>query len=273
MPYVCDVRRDNKLTVIEVNNRLYIESQEYTMTNLSPIAFSQGPTSWPPASTSAAGRFPTQQLSLSRVYSRGYTGLYPYTGTDGEAYDTTRTACGQSVLGPVVYSDAYKRFYSWGSSCTTNNAVSSFDEDFRMINGNLGTMGASYSYYGFFLPPQNGRWLAISPHSYGIGADSSANYTAPTVAPLLESGVVGTSSAWNWWHQMCLPYIGTDWVVAVVSPWHNGFSGSAATTYNDCRIAVYNRNTGAGTDLGTWIDTTTTVLPSSGLNAFSTIGC
>lgn len=269
MPYVCDVRRDNKLTVIEVNGRLYIEGQEYTPTNLSPIAFSQGPTSWPPATTT--GRVPAQQLSLSRFYSRGYTGLYPFTDADGEAYDTTRTMCGQSVIGPVVYSSAYERFYSWGNSSGANYAVASFDESFRMISGNLGAIGASFTYYGFFLPPQNNRWFAICPHAPGIGATTSSANTAATVGTLLESGVVGTNSNWYWWHQLHIPYLGSDWVVVALSPWQNGFS--AAVAYNDTRIAVYNRNTGAGTDLGTWLDVATTFLPSSGLSGFSTLGC
>jgi hypothetical protein len=269
MPYVCDVRRDNKLTVIEVDGRLYIEGQEYTPTNLAPIAFSQGPTSWPPLT--ATGRVPAQQLSLSRVYSRGYTGLSPFTGTDGEAYDTTRTMCGQSIIGPVAYSSAYERFYSWGNSSGANFAVASFDESFRMISGNLGTIGASSTYYGFFLPPQNNRWFAICPHAPGTGATTSAGNTAATVGTLLESGVVGTNSLWNWWHQLHIPYLGSDWVVAVLSPWQNGFS--AAVAFNDTRIAVYNRNTGASTDLGIWLDVATTFLPSSGLSGFSTLGC
>lgn len=271
MPYVCDVRRDNKLTVIEVDGRLYIEGQEYTPTNLSPIAFSQGPTTWPPAASSTSGRLPAQQLSLSRVYSRGYTGLYPFTGTDGEAYDTTRTMCGLSVLGPVVYSSAYERFYCWGNSSSANYAVSSFDDTFRMVSGNLGVIGGTYAYYGFFLPSQNNRWFAIAPHAPGIGADSASGVSAAAVGTLTESGIVATNSVWSWWYQVHVPYLGTDWLLAVGSPWQSS-TFSAAVTYNDVRIFYYNRNTGAGTDLGTWLDVATTFLPGAGFSAYSTLG-
>jgi hypothetical protein len=179
--------------------------------------------------------------------------------------------CGLSVLGPVVYSSAYERFYCWGNSSSANNAVSSFDDSFRMVSGSLGTIGGTYSVYGFFLPSQNNRWFAIAPHGPGIGADGTSALTAATVGSLLESGVVSTNSASSWWHQLHVPYLGTDWLVSVLSPWQNGFSSVVA--YNDVRIAYYNRNTGAGTDLGIWLDVATTFLPSAGLSAFSTLGC
>jgi hypothetical protein len=179
--------------------------------------------------------------------------------------------CGQSVLGPVVYSSAYERFYSWGNTSGANNAIASFDESFRVIDDNIGSIGGTYSYYGFLLPSQNNRWFAVCPHSFGVGADSASGFTAPTIGTLLESGVVGTNSAWNWWHQLHVPYFGDDWVVVVLSPWQNGFG--ATNLYNDTRIAFYSRNTGAVTDLGTWLDVATTFLPASGMAAFSTLGC
>jgi hypothetical protein len=252
MPYLCDIRTGGANNVIEVGGKLFIEGVEFTPTNLAPIAFSQGPTSWP---TGAGNLGPASggvgQLCLARTYSAGSMGVYPASGTAGQ-YDTTKLACGQDIAGSsFIWSASTARYYGQ-AGYNGYGTLSSFDGNFRALTQNIavGTStytGSSVAAPGtLFLPVQNGRWIwltAASAFGNSLNGLNAANgFFAGT---LTESGTVSATA--NNSRYPAMPYIGSDWVVIT------GYPNSSAFTTNDSvnSIIAYalNRDTGALTTL------------------------
>lgn len=251
MPYVCDVRTSNANNVIEVNNKLFIETQEYTPTNLAPVAFSQGPTTYSPGVTTSITGANLTQLSMPRVYVRGGTGVFPTRGSAG-MFDTSRISCGQEVLGSFVYSSTQNRYY--GIAGSLGLTLGSFDSSFRLLSPGIGAAasglsgGSAPGTYaapgGLFLPPVNNRWIFIGSGSSTTVSVGTELYS--TIAVLTEAGtytaIRNVDSRF-----MSLPYIGVgafnpDYLFAVHSPW-TAYADPAG--YQNTRWAVYRRDTGA----------------------------
>jgi hypothetical protein len=259
MPIICDIRSGSANNVIQVGGKLFIEGVEFTPTNLAPVAFSQGPTSWPSAGSPAAlpiGLQAVGQLCLPRTYVRGSMGLLPAAGAAGQ-FDSTRIACGQDVENTsFVYSAAQGRYYGVAG----NNAVgtlSSFDADFRIITPgavSTATMVSSGNVMpGYvFLPSQNDRWFTMLSTS-GFPTATLSNSTASGWGVLTEAGTwtaIGTIPG----RYASMPYIGSDWVMITGTPWTNQ-GGDAFASIPAYMCA---RNTGTMTTLGSaWLPANT----------------
>jgi hypothetical protein len=259
MTYVCDLRENSYNNVIEINNRLFIEGQRYTVTNLAPVALSFGPTNFPLA-TSAAGGTNASQLMLARTYVRGSLGLYPQLGTAG-MFDSTKIACGQDVTVGFVYSPNNNRYYG-AAGTNTSGKASSFDANFRPLNldsitlNTMSVVNTGTVPITLFCPLSNGRWIYTSTQSAIATTGYSTSATTMVVNSLSDAGVVGTPVNVN----SCvpaIPYIGSTFAVFLAVPWFNSTSPNVQTIYA-------NRTTGVISAASIWIPGATATVAASG---------
>ena len=246
MTYVCDIRENSYNNVIEVNDRLFIEGQRYTKTNLAPVALSLGPTNFPIA-TSATGLVNAGQFAMSRTYIRGSTGLFPQSGAAG-MFDSTKIACGQDVNVGFLYSPINNRYYGFSGTNNTGR-MSSFDANLRPLNLDsitLHTLTAQVTNtqpMTVFCPLANGRWVYVSTQS-GIVVSGYTGTTTTVINSLTETGAVGTAvnvTATT----PAIPYIGPNFVVVMTMPW--------ATTAIQTSFYSVNRSTGVVSAATAWI--------------------
>lgn len=267
MPYLCDIRSGSANNVIDVGGKLFIEGVEFTPTNLAPVAFSQGPTVWGAAGTTtgtAVGLQSVGQLCLPRTYVRGSTTLYPAWGAAGQ-FDSTKIACGQDIESTsFVYSSTQARYYGV-AGFNTAGYLSSFASDFRVLDvGTINTTAAIVGVGGaqpgyIFLPSQNSRWITLNTTSALIRLTTAAGVWGT----LTEAGVwTGVGSMLRY---PTMPYIGTDWVMLVGTPYDTVSNTDAQSSVS---AYILNRNTGAQTTLATsWISSATPpAIESSYLN-------
>jgi len=250
MPYLCDIRSSSANNVIEVGGKLFIEGVEFTPTNLAPIAFSQGPTVW--ASAGATGTYGLQavgQLCLPRTYVRASTGIYPAFGAGGQ-FDSTKISCGQDIESTSFVYSASQGIYYGVSGNNVQGTLSSFDNNFRVIDAGAVSTGAAINANitmpGYlFLPLQNSRWITMNASSYQVRLTGAAAIWGT----LTEAGV--WTAVGNILRYPTMPYIGTDWVMVAGTPYDmatNVDTSSSVSAY------ISNRNTGALTTLATnWI--------------------
>jgi len=261
MPYLCDIRTGASNNVIEVGGKLFIEGVEFTPTNLAPVAFSQGPTTWGGSGGSGSGGSDgvqgVGQLCLSRTYVAGSMGVLPAFGSAGQ-YDTTKIACGQDIAGSsFIWSATQARYYGQ-SGYNAAGYVTPFDGNFRALSStgiNLGTVYTGSSQAGsgtIFLPVQNGRWIYLTACSYfAASLNSLSNITGLIAGTLTETGTATSTLALVRYPAM--PYIGTDWVVVTGYP----ASTSVTDANQSISASALNRNTGALTTLNsTWLSLT-----------------
>jgi hypothetical protein len=264
MPYLCDIRSSSANNVIEVGGKLFIEGVEFTPTNLAPIAFSQGPTVW--GSAGATGTYGLQavgQLCLPRTYVRASTGLYPAAGAGGQ-FDSTKISCGQDIESTsFVYSASQARYYGV-SGYNAQGFLSSFDNNFRVIDAGAVSTGAainaSATMPGYlFLPSQNSRWITMNAASYQVRLTSAAAIWGT----LTEAGV--WTAVGNILRYPTMPYIGTDWVMVAGTPYDTAVPNDSTSSVS---AYISNRNTGALTTLSaSWIlSSTPPAIESSYLN-------
>lgn len=268
MPYLCDIRSGAANNVIEVNNRLFIEGVEFTPTNLAPIAFSQGPTAWAGAAgaQTAYGLQAVGQLCLPRTYVRGDMGVYPAIGEAGQ-FDTSRILCGQDAESTsFVWSSTQSRFYGV-AGYNISGYLSSFDQNFRVLSTGILASTTPYSVDarpGFvFLPSQNNRWITL------IGASAFPSGFFPsgsggTLGVLTEAG--SFTAVWNpATRYVSTPYIGSDWVLAVGTPWYSIVADPNSTV----SVVIATRNDGTLTTLNaSWLLASTPPAIVGSFNAY-----
>lgn len=264
MPYVCDLRSAPYNNVIAVSNKLFIEGIEVTPTNLAPVPFSFGP------STNSAC---DGQLAMRWVYRRGSGLTAPNSGALGQI-NTARISCGQDVT--TDFARGPNNGYYYGGTYG-QNVISQYDSNFKAIGYNTITIGNSnmpnlttYQQAKVFLPfasstPADGGWIVIS--AFSVMAPDSANnnlaYVGGSYAKLSEAGVVSNLSG-TVMSVISMPYIGSEAVVIVGTPWPG-----LGTTVNDqnyaTKVTVLNRLTGAVTMAATnWIPAATSSSNSRG---------
>ena len=253
MPYISDVRSNAANSVISVGGKLFIEGQEVTPTNLAPVAFSRGPSiNIGGSATTGSG---DGQLIMQWVYRRGGLGVGPGSGTRGN-FNSARISCGQAVFTDFVKSATLGTYYGNYSA----NTVATYNGNFRAITYGSPTVGSTTplntsTQTGLvFLPSQSDGWLTVTQVSTLL-ADTTGNVSGnySSISKLSEAGVVSNASA-SLLRLTSLPYIGTDYVVIVGTPF------TITATINDASYAVQasavNRSTGAAAVLisgGTWI--------------------
>lgn len=256
MTYVLSIRSNSANNVIEVNSKLFIEGQEYTPTNLAPVALSQGPTTYPTGtSTAASNAQGCAQLNLGRTYVRGSTGIAPELGAAGQ-FDTGKIACGQDVsVGFVWASDAVDYYGVAGNN--TSYTISTFTQAFELLSAGSATLG-SLIHQGtgadtragmVFCPIQNSRWITLCAASAFTAAGLGAGQNGFSIGNLTSTGT-GTITTNVATRYPAMPYIGTDYVVVTGSGWSSvaGDANQAFSAY------AANRNTGAVTTLSTaWL--------------------
>lgn len=246
MTYVCDLRENSYNNVIEVNDRLFIEGQRYTKTNLAPVALSFGPTNFP-LGTTAAGLVNASQLALSRTYVQGSTGILPQSGAAG-MFESTKIACGQDVNIGFVYSPINNRYYGFAGTNLTGK-MSSFDANFRPLNLESVTVHTMTNQVTntqpmtVFCPLANGRWIYVSTQS-GIVTSGYTGTTTTVINSLTETGVVGTAANITA-GTPAIPYIGDNFVVVMAMPW--------ATAAVQTSFYSVNRSTGVVSAATAWI--------------------
>lgn len=263
MPYVCDLRSAPYNNVIEVGGKLLIEGVEVTPTNLAPVPFSFGP-----STVSAADG----QLLLRWVYRRGSGLTAPNAGTLGQI-NTARISCGQNVTTDVARGPNNGYYYGLNYG---QNAISQFNSNFRALSTSI-TVGGSnmpnlttYQQAKVFLPfasstPADGGWIVVSAYS-AMAPDSANNnlgYSGGSACKLSEAGVVSNIGG-STMSVISMPYIGSETVVIVGTPWPG-----LGTTVNDqnygTKVRAINRLTGAGTMSETnWIPAATSSSNSRG---------
>lgn len=250
MPYLCDIRSSSANNVIEVGGKLFIEGVEFTPTNLAPIAFSQGPTVWGSAGSPVSyGLQAVGQLCLPRTYVRASTGIYP-ARADGGQFDSTKISCGQDIESTsFVYSASQARYYGVSGN-NVQGTLSSFDNNFRVIDAGAVSTGAAINANltmpGYlFLPLQNSRWITMNAASYQVRLTGAAAIWGT----LTEAGV--WTAVGNILRYPTMPYIGTDWVMVAGTPYD---MATNVDTSSSVSVYISNRNTGALTTLATnWI--------------------
>jgi hypothetical protein len=238
MPFVCDIRINNRNAVIDFGDKIFINGTEHTPTNLAPVPLSAGP-------AQLGGSYGV--LSTRWVYRSG-DGL---TGSNAEGNaDTAKFSCGQECFTDFVRASSqpvYYGIYAGGSGLGGVSTLSQFDSNFRAIafnsialgNINPGGRGAIYT----FFPIVNNRWIAA--------CSSVTSYLDPnnrilsSLGSLTESGTGSTLVSPTNRHFSCT-HIGNDWVLAIASPW-------TGITVNDANYSInayaVNRQTGTAVAL------------------------
>ena len=233
MTYFTDIRRNSYNNVIEVNNRLFIEGQEYTRNNFAPMALSSGPTNFPPGQAATNGNVGAGQLALSRTYVSGSTGIFPQSGAAG-MFESTKISCGQDVSVGFLYSPTQNKYY--GVAGVTSGTLASYDVNMRTLSLSAATIHAQAAQVAatnpiaVFCPLSNGRWVYVVTQS-ALPAGYSAAVTM-TINNLSEAGTVGTAVTVN---QVVpsLPIIGDNFVITMGVPW--SASAINAPTYSTNR--------------------------------------
>lgn len=264
MPYLCDIRSSSANNVIEVGGKLFIEGVEFTPTNLAPVAFSQGPTVWGSAGAPLSyGLQAVGQLCLSRTYVRATAGIFPANGTGGQ-FDSTKISCGQDIESTSFVYSAAQGIYYGVSGNNVQGTLSSFDNNFRVINAGVvnttAAINANATMPGYlFLPSQNSRWFTMNAASVFVRLTSAAAIWGT----LTEAGV--WTAVGNILRYPTMPYIGTDWVMVAGTPYD---TATNVDTSSSVSAYISNRNTGALTTLATnWIlSSTPPAIESSYLN-------
>jgi len=261
MPYLCDIRIGSANNVIQVGGKLFVENVEFTPTNLAPVAFSQGPTTWGGASTAPTtyGIQGCGQLCLPRSYVRGSQGIYPQLGSAGQ-FDSTKIACGQDVESTgFVYSSAQARYYGVAGN-NVLNTLSTFDSSFRVLTPGSVTGSAMFTNTNnalagwLFLPSQNSRWFVMQASSAFLAhGNGLTGQIGGSFGVLTEAGTLTTVGSITRYPTM--PYIGSDWVLIVGTP---DFPNTLTDLQSSVPAYMCARNTGTLTTLSTnWLPATT----------------
>jgi len=261
MPYLCDIRIGSANNVIQVGGKLFVENVEFTPTNLAPVAFSQGPTTWGGASTAPTtyGIQGCGQLCLPRSYVRGSQGIYPQLGSAGQ-FDSTKIACGQDVESTgFVYSSAQARYYGVAGN-NVLNTLSTFDSSFRVLTPGSVTGSAMFTNTNnalagwLFLPSQNSRWFVMQASSAFLAhGNGLTGQIGGSFGVLTEAGTLTTVGSITRYPTM--PYIGSDWVLVVGTP---DFPNTLTDLQSSVPAYMCARNTGTLTTLSTnWLPATT----------------
>jgi hypothetical protein len=247
MPYVCDLRSANYNNVIAFSDKLYIEQQEVTPTNLAPVPFSQGP-----STVSAIGG----QFAMQWVYRRGGGLTAPLSGSLGSTNSALIT-CGQSAMTDFVQSPVNGLIYG-GSN--VQNTINQYAADFNLLGLNTITVGslsepnvtAGTQTAKTFLPyasstPADGGWLCVTSYE-AQRTESGANNTAfngGSISKLSETGIVSNIVGLVRCRPTT-PYVGSEAVVLFGTP----MPGLAAPVNDQnyaTKVVVVNRLSGAAT--------------------------
>ena len=270
MPFFTDVRTGSSNNVIEINNKLLIEGQEYQLPDLAPVALRRGPTSFPTGLpynvTVLSGVQGCSQLCLPKTYVRGLTGVLPSQTQAGE-FDTEKIMCGQQCSVGWVFSSGQQRYYGVAGyySATGTNAigkVTAFDADFRIVSPGIATVGtvvpyvagASYAYPGVvFLPSSNLRWFTIQAQSQFLASTNGMGTTSiqgAHLGMLTETGVFSTIRS-AFYKYPVVPYYDSQWVIVLGVGW---YLSQANDTYSGVSAYAYTRALGVETILNaSWL--------------------
>lgn len=245
MPLVTRIRHLASFSVVESNNRLFIDGQAHTPNNLAPIAFDK---------LGAVSSYSSQETNFGAdplfcLPRTSYVRTPKTTRTENILFDTTINMCGKNIGDVGVKYDSVEQRYYVGHK--TNQATQSmdwstsvFDKDFNLLfTGDLLTEGSSGSGNGgIFLKSKSPNCQLAITQGHFASSNTSSSFNSSILSKFdssLSYKPVRLLASTGW---LQVVYLDTDnvnrWAIVVSS----GIFNTGGTTFNANPIYAVDRD-------------------------------